>query len=128
MRSTKSRITAPTKATTIAVMIGWPLIWKLTCRISARTPPMKAPSTPATRPTRIQTSTVSTSRRMSITSLTPYKQTAAGSRSCGLGGQVLQDRTQDAVEGRERMDHICERLQRSADLQGEHQLAEDLNR
>src|SRR6266851_8458498 len=88
-----SRITAPTNATTIAVMIGCPLMAKLILKTWARMPPMNAPSTPAmrspsrprpcpsatrlasapaTRPTRIQIRIVSTSRRMSITSPTPF--------------------------------------------------------
>src|SRR4029077_3207965 len=131
-------------------MIGWPLIENLILSTSASTPPRNAPtmpatrspkrprpwpratrlaSAPATRPTRIQMSTVSRSRRMSITSLTPFlKETAQRWRSCGFGGQVLQHCAQDPVEGRERVDDVRESLQGGAGPQGEHDLAEDLAR
>src|SRR4029078_12597803 len=55
---------------------------------------------------------------------------------CGLGlqgppggclrGELFEGCAKDAVEGRERMDHVGERVQRGAQLDREHELSHDL--
>src|SRR3989454_3553565 len=49
-------------------------------------------------------------------------------RSAHLGGELLECRAQDTVEGREGVDHVGELTQWRTQLQGDHELAQDLTR
>src|SRR5579859_7277715 len=146
MRSTNSRITAPTNATMISVMIAWPAIEKWMWSRPARTPPRKAPitpammspnrprsrpratllaSAPARRPTRTQMMMVSTSRRMSIIG-DQYEHGVLGLSR--LGRKLLEHRSEHTVELGNRMDEFGEDALGSFRLERQHKFANFFDR